>query len=69
MLYGDAERWREIAKLNRLSSPSDIRVGQRLRLPDKPLRTGDEARRFLVEYWLKKSGVPADRARLVTPLM
>lgn len=30
---GSAKRWREIAKLNRLSDPKDIKVGQRLKMP------------------------------------
>lgn len=66
MLYGSAERWREIARLNGLKSPDGLRVGQRLRLPEKPLRTGEEARRFLGEFWLKKSGVPSAQLPKVT---
>ncbi len=31
---GDAERWREIARLNGLDRPDRIRAGQRLRLPE-----------------------------------
>lgn len=66
MLYGSAERWREIARLNGLKSPNGLRAGQQLRLPEKPLRTGEEARRFLVEFWLKKSGVSSDQAQRVS---
>ncbi len=32
-VYGDAGRWREIASLNALSYPHDLRRGLRLRLP------------------------------------
>jgi nucleoid-associated protein YgaU len=30
---GNANRWKEIAKINNIRDPTNIRVGQRLRLP------------------------------------
>lgn len=33
--YGDHERWREIAKANKISDPRTLRVGQKLTLPTK----------------------------------
>lgn len=46
-LYGDSRRWREIYDLNRdqLETPSGVRRGMRLKLPEAPAKTGAGDRR------------------------
>lgn len=39
-IYGDANKWRELADLNGIADPSKIKVGQVLKLMPKPVTTG-----------------------------
>ena len=57
---GDADRWREIAKLNNLENPDLIRVGQPLRLPC------DEERPIVVAS-LPPAAPPADATAALPP--
>ena len=41
--YGTAKRWREIAAANDISDPIDLRVGQRLIIPDAPASSSSDS--------------------------
>jgi N-acetylmuramoyl-L-alanine amidase len=49
-LYGDANKWRELADLNGIADPSKIKVGQVLNLiPKKPATSGMEDAEITIE--------------------
>jgi LysM repeat protein len=63
-LYGDANKWRELADLNGIADPGKIKIGQLLNLiPKKPSTTGVKDSEISIEGKKHFTGLKAAQKR------
>jgi len=65
-MYGTMHRWREIARINRLTQPYKIQLGQSLLLPAKPTLTPYEGEFLVRRMWAKQGRNPFPQRKLAS---
>jgi len=67
LLYGKPDSWREIARLNGITEPRNVRAGQVLSLPDRKRLDPAEGKLALLNYWRAHFGLH-EVAAVVAPV-